>query len=205
MKRRPPIVTVSKTGQVLAVANGETAITIAVAGTSQSIPVKVTGISDRPAIGFTEQVLPILSKAGCNAGACHASQFGKGGFKLSVFASEPTNDHLAIARGEIGRRISPIDPARSLLLLKPTMQVPHGGGRRLEAGSVDGRILEQWIAAGAPGPAGNAPAITDMEVFPAHRIGQMGLTQQLRVTAKYSDGKTRDVTAWAKFDSTDEG
>src|SRR5262249_40846274 len=106
---------------------------------------------------------------------------------------------------EIGRRISPIDPARSLLLLKPTMQVPHGGGRRLEAGSVDYRMLEEWIAADAPGPAGNAPTITEMDVFPAHRIGQVGLTQQLRVTAKYGDGKTRDITAWAKFDSTDEG
>src|SRR5207248_2844277 len=98
-----------------------------------------------------------------------------------------------------------IDPAHSLLLLKPTMQVPHGGGRRIETGSVDYRILEQWIAAGAPGPTGNSPTITDMEVFPARRIGQVGLMQQLRVTAKYSDGKVRDITTWAKFDSTDEG
>ncbi len=202
---RPEIASVSKTGQVLGVANGETAITITVAGTTKSVAVKVTGVSDRPVIGFTEHVMPILSKAGCNAGACHASQFGKGGFKLSVFASEPGNDHLAIARGEIGRRINPLDPARSLLLLKPTMQVPHGGGRRLETGSVDYRILEQWIGAGAPGPTGGAPSIMGFEVFPTHRIGQVGQTQQLRVTAKYSDGRTRDVTAWAKFDSTDEG
>src|SRR6185369_16189577 len=93
---RPEIASVSKTGQVLAVANGETAITITVGGTSKSVPVKVTGTSvtgasNRGAIGsteisFTEHVMPILSKAGCNAGACHASQFGKGGFKLSVFA-----------------------------------------------------------------------------------------------------------------------
>src|SRR5262249_20326079 len=119
---RPHIASVSKGGQVLAVANGETSITVTAAGRSKSISVKVTGVSDHAAIGFTKQVLRILSKPGCNAGACHASQFGKGGFKLSVFASEPANDHLAIARGEIGRRISPIDPARSLLLLKPTMQ-----------------------------------------------------------------------------------
>jgi hypothetical protein len=202
---RPEIASVGKTGQVLAVANGETTISVTVAGTTKSVPVKVTGVSDAPAISFTEHVLPILSKAGCNAGACHAAQYGKGGFKLSVFASEPAGDHLAIVRGEMGRRIAAVDAARSLLLLKPTMQVPHGGGRRLEVGSVDYRILEQWIAAGAPGPSGAAPSITSFEVFPTRRIGQVGLTQQLRATAKYSDGKVRDITAWAKFDSTDEG
>src|SRR5262249_4826771 len=139
------------------------------------------------------------------AGACHAAQYGQGGFKLSVFASDPVNDHLAIARAALGRRICPTDPGRSLFLLKPTAQVSHGGGRRLVKGSVDYRILEQWVAGGAPPGSGQPAHVTGLEVWPARRIGEVGMTQQLRVVARYGDGKARDVTPWAKFDSTDEG
>lgn len=100
--------------------------------------------------------------------------------------------------------ISPTVPAQSLLLLKATSSLPHGGGRRLAAGSVDYQILRQWLAGGAP-LGGPAPALTDLEVWPARRVGPIGMTQQLRVVARYSNGGSRDVTAWAKFDSTDDG
>ncbi len=199
------VVTVSPAGQLLAVANGRAEISVSVDGVTRTVPVTVSGVVDRPAVGFTDQVLPILSRAGCNAGACHAAQYGQGGFKLSVFSSEPYNDQPAIARGERGRRICTTDPARSLLLLKATGAVPHGGGRRLDPSAVDCRILERWIAAGAPINAGPSRDVVDLEVWPARRIADVGATQQLRVVAKYSDGKSRDVTAWAKFDSTDEG
>ena len=172
-------------------------------GTAREVPVRVSGIVARPVVGFTDQVLPLLSRAGCNAGACHAAQYGQGGFKLSVFTSEPLKDHLAIVRSSLGRRISTVDPASSLLLKKATGAVIHGGGKRLEG--TDVRALEKWIAGGAPGPLGHSPTVTQLEVRPTRRVGPVGLTQQLCVTARYSDGKTRDVTAWAKFDSTEEG
>jgi hypothetical protein len=200
----PQIVTVTATGQLLAAGTGETTVTVTVAGVSHPIPVKVTGVVAEPAVGFTEHVLPVLSKAGCNAGACHASQYGKGGFKLSVFAFAPEQDHQAIVRDGVGRRVNFLEPGRSLLLLKPTLGVPHMGGKRLKAGSVDYRILERWLASGAPPPSATAPLVTKLQVVPDRRVGAVGFTQQLRVVASYTDGKQRDVTAWAKFDSTDE-
>jgi hypothetical protein len=211
---RPDIVSVNDAGQVLGLANGETTLAVTVIGKEQSVPVRVTSIRERPVIGYGDQVVPILSRAGCNAGACHAAQYGQGGFKLSVFASEPLADHLAITRTSLGRRISPVDPARSLLLQKATATVIHGGGKRLDRPedgksltyrSADFTVLAAWIGSGAPGPKGGTPTVTDLEVSPAYRIGGIGNTQQLRVLARYNDGKSRDVTALAKFDSTDDG
>lgn len=205
------IVTVNKSGQLLAAGNGNTTVTVGVAGSEVSIPVEVKGLRARPVVGFLDQVLPILSRAGCNAGACHAAQYGQGSFKLSVFSSESGNDHYAIVQAAMGRRIAPLDPAGSLLLQKASSAVVHGGGKRLDGPgyspdrTVDFRILEAWIGNGAPGPLPSATRVTELEVWPARRIGSVGQTQQLRVTAHYSDGKTRDVTTWAKFDSTDDG
>jgi len=166
--------------------------------------VTVTGVSDRPAIGFVEHVMPVLSKAGCNAGACHASQFGKGGFKLSVFGFSPNDDYAAIVRDGFGRRANVEDPARSLFLLKPTEAVPHEGGKRLQAGSVDHQLLIQWLKNGAPRPNPAAPAVTALKIEPTRRVGPAGFTQQLQVLATYADGRTVDVTPWAKYDSLDD-
>jgi hypothetical protein len=201
----PQVVTVGKTGQLVAVGNGDATITVTAAGASKTIPVKVTGVVPEPAVGFAEHVLPIISKAGCNAGACHASQYGKGGFKLSVFGFDPDQDHHAITRDGVGRRVNYIDPKSSLVLLKPTLGVPHEGGRRLEPGSVDHQILQRWIASGAPRSVGPPVTLTGLKVEPATRVGAEGSTQQLRVVAAFGDGKAREVTHWAKFDSMDEG
>jgi hypothetical protein len=201
----PGVVSVGPTGRLLAEGNGEATVTVSVAGVEHAVAVTVKGVEETPRVGFSEQVLPILSKAGCNAGACHGSQYGKGGFKLSVFAFAPADDHAAIARDALGRRVDRGDPARSLFLLKPTGGVSHGGGVRLAAGSVDHRILVGWLAGGAPGPAADAPKVASLRVEPAHRVGAEGFEQQLRVVAVYENGATRDVTAWAKYDSTEEG
>jgi hypothetical protein len=199
------IVAVDATGQLLAAGDGKATVTVAVAGVEHAVAVTVQGVTAAPRISFSEQVMPILSKAGCNAGACHGSQFGKGGFKLSVFGFAPANDHLAITRDDFGRRLNRTDPAQSLFLLKPTGAVSHGGGTRFAAGSVDHRILMSWIAGGAPGPDAKAPKLAALHVEPARRIGAEGFTQQLRVVASYDNSATRDVTRWAKYDSTDEG
>jgi hypothetical protein len=201
----PQVATVSPAGLITAVGNGDATINVQSGGATRQVPIKITGIIAQPNIGFLEHVMPILSKAGCNAGACHASQYGKGGFKLSVFGFDPDQDYFAVTRDSFRRRVSFFNPDESLLLVKPTLGMPHEGGRRLEKGSVDYDILRRWIAQGCPRPATDARAgVTGIEVSPSRRVGAPGFTQQLRVTATYSDGRKRDVTAWAKFDTMDE-
>lgn len=199
------VVTVTNRGRLLAVGNGQATVQVAVGGVSRAIPVTVEGVEAAPKVDYSRQIGPIISKAGCNAGSCHASQHGKGGFVLSVVGFDPTKDREAIVRDRIGRRVDFLQPERSLLLLKPTMQVPHGGGLRLTKDSVDYATLLAWIKAGAPGPVANSPEVTSLTISPLNRIARPGSKQQLRVEAAYSDGTTRDVTAWAKYDSLDEG
>ena len=185
--------------------NGQTTVHVKVGDVTQQVSVTVEGVAAKPTIDYRLQVSPILSKAGCNKGACHASQHGKGGFGLSVVGSDPDKDYASLVRDRVQRRVDLLTPEQSLALLKPTMQTPHGGGRRLERGSVAYDLLVAWLAGGAPGPKGDAPTVTRLEVTPSRRVGQVGMQQQLRAEATYSDGAVRDVTPWAKFDSLDEG
>jgi hypothetical protein len=199
------VVTVDAAGRLLAVGNGKASILVSAAGATRAVPVQVAGVLKQPRVGFLEHIMPIIARAGCNAGACHASQYGKGGFKLSVFGYAPDDDYQAIVRDGGGRRVNFEDPANSLVLLKPTRTIPHEGGRRLRPGAVDYQMVKSWLASGAPRSIGQVPAVTGLRVEPAHRVGPPGFTQQLRVTASYSNGQTQDVTAWAKFTSMDEG
>jgi len=198
------IVTVSETGLLRAVSNGEAKIRVVSGDQTRDVTVKVDGVSEQPSLDFIRDIQPILSKAGCNMGACHAQQHGKGGFKLSVFGFEPQADRDAIVRDRLQRRANLVAPEDSLFLLKPTMAVPHGGGKRLAKGSVPWQILVAWLKNGAPGPVKEPVKVTAVNVYPKQRVGQAGLTQQLRVEATYSDGTTRDVTQWTRFDSMDE-
>lgn len=198
------VVSVNAAGQLIPRGDGSTEITVRIGEISKTVAVTVEGVVAEPVINYLEQVRPVIYKAGCIMGACHAAQHGQGGFKLSVFGFEPSADYAAIVRDSFGRRINRVNPADSLFLRKPTMQIPHGGGRRLELGSRDYDLLVAWIRGGAPAP-GVERAITKLVVSPSHRIGEPGLKQQLRVDAVYADGEVRDVTPWAKYDSMDEG
>ena len=201
----PAVVTVDEHGQLVAVANGETTVEVQVGNWRGEAQVTVKDVSAEAKIQYMKQVRPILSKAGCNMGACHASQYGKGGFKLSVFGFEPSKDWTAIVRDQLQRRINFVEPDRSLLLLKPTMQVPHQGGLRLKKGSVDYQLLVAWLKSGAANPDSKAPKVTDLQVTPTHRVIELNGRQQLRVMATYEDETVRDVTALAQYDSMDEG
>src|SRR5262249_58049102 len=108
---------------------------------------------------FRSDVLPVLTKAGCNAGACHGAAAGKGGLKLSLRGYDAAADYAVLTRQALGRRISLAEPDRSLALLKPTMGVPHGGGLRFKKDSLEYAILRGWIAAGAPPPAPGDAAV----------------------------------------------
>ena len=198
------VATVTSTGRIFPQGDGSAEIAVKVGEAYKTVKVTVASVTAEPVIDYLEQVRPALYKAGCNMGACHAAQHGQGGFKLSVFGFDPAADRNAMVRDAMGRRINVLEPADSLLLRKPTMQVPHSGGRRLEVGSRDYELLAAWIRSGAPGPGVERP-LAQLVVTPRERTGEPGLTQQLRVDAVYTDGTSRDVTAWAKFDSLDEG
>src|SRR5579872_6092843 len=104
---------------------------------------------------FRNHVLPLMTRAGCNSGACHGALAGKGGLKLSLRGYAPSTDYFVLTEQAQGRRVDRLQPAHSLMLLKPTMAVAHGGGQRIEVGSADYQLLADWIASGAPGPRDN--------------------------------------------------
>jgi len=156
------------------------------------------------AVSFELDVMPILSKAGCNSGGCHGALAGKGGFRLSLFGYDPASDHVALTRDARGRRVDLADPGASLLLTKPTTAVAHRGGKRLDVDGHDYRVLAAWIAAGCPGPGAHEKKLAAVDLSPAETEIAAGQSKQFTVTATYSDGSTRDITRWARFTSTDE-
>jgi hypothetical protein len=137
-------------------------------------------------VSFELDVMPILSKAGCNSGGCHGALAGKGGFRLSLFGYDPAADHLAITRDARGRRVDLADPGTSLLLTKPTMAVPHKGGRRLEVEGPDYQLLAAWISSGCRGPDAQEKKLASVTLTPGEVELTPGRTQQFRVTATYS-------------------
>lgn len=154
-------------------------------------------------LSFRRDVIPTLTKAGCNAGACHGSIQGRGGFRLSLLGFDPAADYESIAIDSRGRRVLPTSPANSLLLLKATGAVPHGGGVRLMKDDAAYAILHDYIAAGLPAPPADEPRIAGLEVAPLDVLLQPDESAALQVIARWSDGSTRDVTAWALFDARD--
>jgi hypothetical protein len=154
-------------------------------------------------LSFRHDVLPVLSKAGCNGGGCHGALAGKGGFRLSLNAYDPATDHYNITRENRGRRIEFVAPASSLFVTKPTAAVRHKGGKVLHENSEAYRILTRWIQQGAPGPSDGDPTIERVEMSPTLSQLKKGQAQQLTVRAFFSDGTERDVTRWARFASTD--
>jgi hypothetical protein len=160
--------------------------------------------ASRPLPGTLERdILPILTRAGCNAGACHGKSRGQNGFQLSLLGFDPNFDHDAITREARGRRVFPSAPEQSLLLLKATAAVPHGGGRRLEPGTAAYQAVLRWIASGTPRTPADAPALVRISVTPSEQILDQGGTQRLVVTAHYADGLAEDVTHLAAFQSSE--
>ncbi|HXJ59801.1 MAG TPA: DUF1549 domain-containing protein [Verrucomicrobiae bacterium] len=152
-------------------------------------------------ISFRNEVMAVLSKAGCNAGPCHGNQNGKAGFKLSLRGEDPDFDHIALTRDLFGRRVDPAKPEASLVLLKATTQLAHEGGLRFRVDSEEFAILRQWIAGGAEDDAATAPSLARLQVTPAEQILLEPTRElQLRVEAMFSDGTRRDVTSRAVYE-----
>ncbi len=185
--------------------DGETELSVTVGSLTQSIPVRVTGAGTRRPVAFEAEALVALSKQGCNSGACHGSPSGKGGFRLSLRAFDMQLDELTLLREEAGRRVNLLDPAQSLLLLKPLMKVPHGGAKQLHPDDAAYRVLLDWIADGAHTDPPNTPRIERLEVFPHSKqvLAVADGGQQLVVTAHFADGSRRDVTDLVAYETSD--
>src|SRR3954466_4162157 len=151
---------------------------------------------------FLRDVAPSLNKVGCTSGPCHGAAKGKNGFKLSLRGYDPQFDYEALLYDLYGRRFNRAEPARSLMLAKPTQQVPHGGGLRFEAGSDYYKIIHDWIAAGVPFGDPKKDAVTRLDLEPKEIFMQKpGETATVKVTATYADGAARDVTKLAVVES----
>ncbi len=157
-----------------------------------------------PALNFVNDIVPILTKADCNTGGCHAKAItGQRGFRLSLLGFEPEEDYEHIVKEGRGRRVFPAAPDQSLLLLKAANIVPHGGGKKLDPSSEGYQTLVRWISEGMPYGEETAPKLTGLEVEPGRITMKVNSSQQLKVMARYSDGGTRDVTGMALYEAND--
>jgi hypothetical protein len=155
--------------------------------------------ADQPTFAF--DVMAVLSKAGCNMGACHGNLNGKGGFRLSLRGEDPAFDFAALTRDLASRRINRMAPEQSLMLLKPSGRLAHVGGVRFREDDGEYAILHDWIAGGANGPNPGEAALASLEVEPQrHMVPAPEDAVQLRVTAVMSNGRRRDVTSMAVYE-----
>jgi hypothetical protein len=181
---------------------GETKVTVTADGTKAQFTVHVGDLAKAPQITFLRDVEPALNKIGCTSGLCHGSAKGKNGFKLSLRGYDPEFDYEALLYDMSGRRFNRADPARSLMLAKPTQQVAHGGGLRIEPGSRYYKTILSWISVGVPYGDPNTDRVEKLEVLPKEVFMHgPSKTQQVLALAHYSDGSVRDVTREANISS----
>jgi hypothetical protein len=193
---------VDANGIVTAQADGAGAITFSFGGKSVRVPVAVSNFAAQVPVSFVQDVMPAMSKMGCNSGTCHGAQDGKNGFKLSLRGYDPVYDHRALTDDIAGRRFNRSAPEQSLMLLKATGSVPHVGGQLTKEGAPYYELLKSWIAAGVKVDL-DAPRVTSIAISPPSvTIPLAKMLQQFRVIATYADGHTRDVTREAFVESS---
>lgn len=173
-------------------------------GSEATLPVEVVGATVSEPVHFANQVVPVFTKNGCNGGGCHGKAAGQNGFRLSLLGFEPAEDFEHLVKESRGRRLFPAAPERSLLLTKGAAQLPHGGGRRLDPNSDDYSLLVRWIRQGMPVGAADAPTVARLEVYPPVRTLVSDASQQLVVTAHYTDGSAEDVTYGALYEANEK-
>jgi hypothetical protein len=199
--QQPSVATVDAFGYVTPIANGTTAIAIDADGRTTNVGVRVSGMSDGRSVDFVTDIVPILSRHGCNSGGCHGKAGGQNGFQLSLFGFDNSFDYDAIAKEGRGRRIFAPSTGRSMLLAKATGSSPHGGGSRFGTKTEAAQLIQRWIELGAPASSPESPRVVELHVTPTERILNRDGRQQLAATAEYSDGSRRDVTRQSEFSS----
>ena len=194
------VVSIDSHGYVTPLADGTAKIVANVDGVIAEASVQVTEFTQEQPISFPNDIVPLFTRNGCSMGACHAKSTGQNGFRLSLFGYDPAMDYEVLALSSRGRRVFPAAPENSLLLLKATGEIPHGGGARLEKDSEDYHLLTRWIQKGMPFAPENDPEVERIEIFPRERVASPGSQQQLIVTAFLSDGSTRDITHAVQYE-----
>ena len=220
---QPNIASVDESGYVLPIADGTAEITISLEGQISKVPITVKGMANARPVDFSTEIVPLLSRFGCNAGGCHGKQGGQNGFQLSLFGFDTDFDYSALVKEARGRRVNVSNASGSLLIRKAVGSVPHGGGRRIEVGSEPYRLLLNWIESNAPASSPTVPHVVKLHVLPKERVMRNNVArtptseqsanrtdvgvrstnsqQQLAVIAEYSDGSQRDVTRQADYSS----
>lgn len=194
------IAEVSPTGYVTPLANGKATITAQLdQNQSLTIPVHVSSFEKRRPVSFYNDVIPLLTRGGCNSGACHGTPSGKNNFHLSLLGFEPTNDFEYITKESLGRRVNPAAPELSLLIQKATGEVPHGGGSRFKRNGKEVATIGRWIEEGMQYNPNKEASVERIEIFPQVRVLPIDGSQQLTVTAYFSDGTARDITRMAEY------
>ncbi len=200
----PEIVQVSDTGICRARVDGTSQIMVDYQGHSVSVPVTAKNCVKVEPPSFLNEVIPVLTRVGCNQGACHGKNSGQNGFRLSLRGYAPEWDYEWLTRDMTGRRLNPTIPEAGLILQKPLGVVPHEGGKLFSRESRAYQTLLSWLQADCPGPQTDERTLEKLEILPGDRTLKVGQEQQLLVRAKYSDGQWKDVTWLAKFASNDE-
>jgi hypothetical protein len=196
-----PLVEIDGQGGIHAKQAGHTTITVAFEDKKATLPVTVESAEISP-VRFVREVEPIMSRLGCNAGTCHGSAKGKNGFKLSLRGYDPEFDYQALINDLSGRRFDRVRVEESLMLLKPTAEVPHEGRQALKPGSREYHLLRQWIAEGTRFEDPGKSRADRIELLPGEvELDLPGRAQQMLVLAHYPDGSSRDVTRDAIFSS----
>src|SRR5579885_3474398 len=155
-------------------------------------------------VDFERHIMGVFGRSGCNSGSCHGSFQGKGGFRLSLFGYDPDKDYFALTREALGRRVNPADPDNSLVLLKATGAVDHGGGRRFDRASWQYQLLREWIVAGAPWTKGSGAVKSVAVTPPEQAFTRPGEAAQLVVKATFADGSVEDITPFCEFRTNDD-
>ncbi len=193
---------VSAHGIVRPKTDGQGTISFAVAGHSVSVPLTVSGQQDAYPVSFVRDVMPVMSKMGCNAGTCHGSLNGKNGFKLSLRGYDALYDHRALTDDIEGRRINRAAPDQSLMLLKPAGVIPHVGGVLTQPGEPYYEVIRTWVLGGVKLDL-DSPRVASIEIFPKNPVvPRPDMSQQMRLLATYTDGSVRDVTLEAFIESS---
>ncbi len=196
------IVSIDETGFATPLSNGSIRVTATFAhGFSSSTKLSVREIGQSRRVNFPNEIVPIFTKSGCNSGGCHGKASGQNGFRLSLLGFEPQEDFEYLVIEGRGRRLFPAAPEQSLLLLKATAMVPHGGGLRVDRDSPAFELLSRWIRQGMPYGEPNDARVVGIQVLPTHRLMSRNQEQQLLVTATYSDGSSKDVTRLGQYES----
>lgn len=198
---KPDVLTIDDLGLVTPLSDGDATITATAMGKTVQLLIKTNRCDTELAVNFVDEVVPLFTRMGCNAGGCHGKSDGQNGFRLSLLGFYPSDDYEYLVHEAQGRRLFPAEPEFSLLLLKSSNTLPHGGGKRLDRDSYEWDLIESWVRQGMPPIDEEAPKLERIEVTPPIREMNFDTKQQISVVGHYDDGTARDVTRLASYEA----